>query len=1458
MSTTSILRSPNEPAKPFNWADPSSRSTRPNLDAIADLEIQNPKSSSFNIAYGGARGGGKGQGKEDQEPVEFASDISLDLTDIETSGRLKNKAPIAPHTYLRMVPRTGRTVYVKNNVDVARSFKMLAMNVSQNKVARDFYLQKFHERPGMKRKRLKSERWRRRFKLGFKATISRVRELTAQGCAFNWAYEAQGSSGFIEYASNPKRAAEAAEVGGGVMSPLNPRRHRALDNDQLAVDAFARAQAFEERVSGLNQQLNTMQRVIDETMTKNKNLEDEIKAISEMARKHERHQAEPEIDSSGSQKPQQAVRKEEKIREDVEREYKMPGVQDQLKEVQIKIQNLSNDYAVQKGQFTKFVGSGPLEEWKTLASQSNRVLGKLDAMAQQAGSGIRDFLERYDRHLKVTAAEHLDTLQKRLESSLELWNKEMSQKREFEERILQEYSKGNQREIQQLKGDKLNKETALEQLRVEFANERRRLNDEYNNRLIVKSAEDSRLMEKQHRKQERLVNWHTRRELELARTYQERADEKNNQWQEKLASAQAENARLIQARMEERAEQLKESQKASDQIRDLTSDLENTKQELDKMVEQNEELERKGLDELDIENKNHLREIEQLRKANNDLREQSKEFDIKHQRSEEELIKYRNMLTEAFQDTQKLQKLQNADTTRLKEEFRRDKALLEEEHQKQARANKEKLENLEQQVESQRKSKNEQEAEHHKAFEEISRKWQKELENSFKQVSEVNANRYVHEAEIETLRREVNSERNTIQNLTSELERTKEAHQSTLDARKQLELSKQGVEKNLTDLRRALQGAENEKKSLGEQLGRLETRIQTRTKENESLGSNLKAAEAKLASKVKEASAASKEGEEGKQQLASLRNRLEQVQKLQNDLQGQIKQKDSQIEKLKSSLKQGNERKVTELTTQLNAKVKQLKEAESLHNAKIIEQTRSLNQKIKTIKTLESKLAEAQRDRIELEEAMKKALHREESKRILIFNEFQKLRKEIRVMCRIRPPNAEDGTALLEYKTSEGKFHSKPAGLEIISQRSRFGTTMQVPETTKHYNFDRVFEGQETNQDVWVEISQFVQSFVEGRQVTIFCYGQTATGKTYTMSNSDHAIDEEGDPILTNEGIMPRSKALIFEEVERRRQKGWSVAVRGCCYEVYVKEIRLLLPNNVVKTKTLDPTAPPWWHVRDPEYQSLNSVQDFDEMFDSAMESRTFAATTSNSNSSRSHFILYLEFETKSPTMRKANKGSLCLVDLAGSEDPHKASAYDPSTPRRPSGAGASEDAEKKRVREQRLKEGIAINQSLRVLKGSISKIRNPTAANGKPTLEGGDEESSTLAKLLGPCLGRDSMVLMFVMISLQADCLTETKATLESGKEIAEIKLSPKKPQPVNTDETATTEGRRHEAVNSPGLPRRPGPNTGSRIPKSQGWQRLLLVDALRVSSRLACRAMPITQPGRDTPDSRSSAAEA
>ncbi|KAL2165741.1 hypothetical protein VTG60DRAFT_3927 [Thermothelomyces hinnuleus] len=82
---------------------------------------------------------------------------------------------------LRLRPSTGRTIQIKGNVDLARGFRLLQRAVSQNKIKAHVRLTRFHERPALKRKRLKRERWQERFKHGFRATINRVMELKAQG-----------------------------------------------------------------------------------------------------------------------------------------------------------------------------------------------------------------------------------------------------------------------------------------------------------------------------------------------------------------------------------------------------------------------------------------------------------------------------------------------------------------------------------------------------------------------------------------------------------------------------------------------------------------------------------------------------------------------------------------------------------------------------------------------------------------------------------------------------------------------------------------------------------------------------------------------------------------------------------------------------------------------------------------------------------------------------------------------------------------------------------------------------------------------------------------------------------------------------------------------------------------------------------------------------------------------------
>lgn len=91
--------------------------------------------------------------------------------------------PESEKNYPRLNPSYGRKVELDpaRGRDLVRGIGMLGSLVARNKVRADFMKQRYHERPGLKRKRLKTERWRARFKIGFQTVTARVTELTRKG-----------------------------------------------------------------------------------------------------------------------------------------------------------------------------------------------------------------------------------------------------------------------------------------------------------------------------------------------------------------------------------------------------------------------------------------------------------------------------------------------------------------------------------------------------------------------------------------------------------------------------------------------------------------------------------------------------------------------------------------------------------------------------------------------------------------------------------------------------------------------------------------------------------------------------------------------------------------------------------------------------------------------------------------------------------------------------------------------------------------------------------------------------------------------------------------------------------------------------------------------------------------------------------------------------------------------------
>jgi small subunit ribosomal protein MRP21 len=109
-------------------------------------------------------------------PTPGSSDLLMSQ-DVERDIRLLKPIRVP----INLGPSTGRTVHIGAGIDVGRGFRLLEQSCARNRVKRDANTQRFHERPGLKRKRLRRERWRRKFMEGFKATVGRVKQLKNQG-----------------------------------------------------------------------------------------------------------------------------------------------------------------------------------------------------------------------------------------------------------------------------------------------------------------------------------------------------------------------------------------------------------------------------------------------------------------------------------------------------------------------------------------------------------------------------------------------------------------------------------------------------------------------------------------------------------------------------------------------------------------------------------------------------------------------------------------------------------------------------------------------------------------------------------------------------------------------------------------------------------------------------------------------------------------------------------------------------------------------------------------------------------------------------------------------------------------------------------------------------------------------------------------------------------------------------
>ncbi|KAL1833550.1 hypothetical protein ACET3Z_003201 [Daucus carota] len=406
-----------------------------------------------------------------------------------------------------------------------------------------------------------------------------------------------------------------------------------------------------------------------------------------------------------------------------------------------------------------------------------------------------------------------------------------------------------------------------------------------------------------------------------------------------------------------------------------------------------------------------------------------------------------------------------------------------------------------------------------------------------------------------------------------------------------------------------------------------------------------------------------------------------------------------------------------------------------------VETIRELDQKIKTMKEEHSKLSReahecadsipelnkmsfAVQELVAQCEDLKVKYSEEQAKRRKLHNEVQEAKGNIRVFCRCRP--------LSKAETSVGcstvvDFNaSKDGELGILG----------VGNSKKTFKFDRVYTPKDDQVDVFADASPMVISVLDGYNVCIFAYGQTGTGKTFTMEGTED-----------NRGVNYRTLEELFNMADERKET-FRYNISVSVLEVYNEQIRDLLATSPSSKKLEIKQAPEGsHHIPGIVEAKVENIKEVWNVLQAGSSARAVGSNNVNEHSSRSHCMLCIMVKSKNLMNGECTKSKLWLVDLAGSERLAKTD-----------------------VQGDRLKEAQNINRSLSALGDVISALANKS--NHIPY------RNSKLTHLLQDSLGGDSKTLMFVQISPSDQDSSETLSSLNFATRVRGVELGPVRKQ--------------------------------------------------------------------------------
>lgn len=291
-----------------------------------------------------------------------------------------------------------------------------------------------------------------------------------------------------------------------------------------------------------------------------------------------------------------------------------------------------------------------------------------------------------------------------------------------------------------------------------------------------------------------------------------------------------------------------------------------------------------------------------------------------------------------------------------------------------------------------------------------------------------------------------------------------------------------------------------------------------------------------------------------------------------------------------------------------------------------------------------------------------------------------------------------------------------------------------------NYYFDNIFNDNNSNYDIYKKIvHDNIDVILNGYNFCLFAYGQTDSGKTYTLlGNNINNINNESN----NLGVNIYTLKQIFKSIERKEiENKLKFLLHFSYYEIYNDSIYDLLNNsdfekplNITENEDKNFVIK---NLKEVEISDINSVV---ELLVIGENKRKYAETIFNNNSSRSHTIMQIKIESLSLDTGICSNSIINLIDLAGSE--------------------RMDDCNNLKIQ----KEGKTINKSLFYL----TRVINLLGSNSKNMHI--PYRNSVLTKILKNYLGGNSLTHILLNIKNDKYCKSESISTLNFGKNARNI----------------------------------------------------------------------------------------